>query len=111
MYFSRIFRVAVRTHRAHLRLNVFLCTRNVRDCGIYTDQVTELQQIAKNTHTHTHTLEEIDGEAAKMALTLQRDQALARIIAKGPGAELRESGNVARRVGNIALFRSSASTA
>ena len=44
-----------------------------------------------------------------MAFALQRDKALERIIAKGPGAEWRESGNVARRMGNMALFRSSAS--
>ena len=58
-----------------------------------------------------HILEELDGEAAEMAFALQRDKAFDRIIAKGPGAEWRESGNVARRMGNMALFRSSASTA
>ena len=63
-------------------------------------------KLQKHTHTHTHTLEEIDGEVAKLPLTLQRDQALARIIAKSPGAEWRESGNVARRMGNMALFLS-----
>ena len=52
---------------------------------------TEPQQIAKK-----HILEELDGEAAEMAFALQRDKALERIIAKGPGAEWRESGNVAQ---------------